>query len=454
MERSKVERRHTAEPVIGFEVTGVATMQIKNWAGNVCFSPTERQTPGSLADVVALVARARAERKNIRVIGAGHSFSPLIVTDDIFIDLKRMSGLVSVDRALRRATFLAGTTIRDATRILATHGLALANQGDINRQSLAGAFSTGTHGTGLAFASLANFLTAVEFVDGTGTVRTVDEQTPNDLLQAAKVALGAFGVLTTVTFQCVDAFILRCGSVSVAVDDCLAMLDDHVMNNRHFEFFWFPYSQLVQMKLSNPVTEENRRGRLGKLFSEKVVERVAFGSMCELARAVPKLAPAISRFCGSLNPDSDFAEPSYEVFPSERDVVFTEMEYAVPLAAGPACFNEIRKQIETEKIPVFFPVEYRIAGADDAWISPMYGRESAIISLHVYKGFRQEEFFGAVEPIFKRHGGRPHWGKLHNITANELRTLYPKWEEFATLRKHFDPDGIFCNRILRKYFME
>jgi FAD-linked oxidoreductase len=428
-------------------------MQVRNWAGNVRFTPAERVSPASVDEVAALVRRARAERKNIRVTGAGHSFSPLIATDDIFVDLTRMSGLVAVNQSTRRATFLAGTPIRLATRILAQHGLGLANQGDIDRQSLAGAFSTGTHGTGLAYASLANFLTAVEFVDGTGKVQTVDETSPGDLLNAVKVAVGSCGILTSVTIQCVDAFILRCDSRSIAVEDCLNGLDSLITDNTHFEFFWFPYSPLVQLKMSNPVQAQNRRGRLGKFFAEKVVERIAFGSLCEIARAVPALAPRISRFCGSLNPDSDFAEHSWEVFPSERDVIFTEMEYALPLAAGPDCFREIRSYVESNKIPVFFPVEFRVAGPDQAWLSPMYGRSSAIISLHVYKGFRQQEFFSGAETILKRHGGRPHWGKLHQLSAAELPQLYPKWHEFAAIRRQYDPDSLFCNDMLRRYFL-
>lgn len=427
-------------------------MKIRNWGRNFYFEPKEILKPKTPDDFKVIIKEAVQDHKKIRVAGSRHSFSELIATSDILIDTGRLTGLVDINRENRTATFMAGTKISEATALLYEHGLAFPNQGDIDKQTLAGAFSTGTHGTGLNYSSLARMIKKVEFIDGMGELRSITSDNNQDLLEACRINFGAFGIATKFTLECVDAFILECRSYNLPLSDVLARAENYWSNNQHFEFFWFPYSDLAQVKISNPVSTTKRRNPIKKFIADTVLENIAFETACRLACITPKLAPSISKFCGWMNPDNCYAEPAHQVFPTDRRVIFVEMEYTLPLESGIACFNEIKDVIARNRIPVFFPIEFRVAGADKAWVSPMYGRDNAIISLHVYRGFHQHDFFSQCEPIFKKYGGRPHWGKVHNLDAKELPKLYPKWSEFCALREEFDPHRVFMNKKIESYF--
>jgi len=425
-----------------------------NWGGNVRFNPEQVMTPANTQDIIAIVHQARNRKKKIRVIGAGHSFSPLVATNQYLIDLKHMNQLLSVDHKALTATFAAGVNIRQLTTELWQHGLALANQGDINHQTLAGAISTGTHGTGMNFGSLSSFVTALEFVDGTGQVQNIDTTMPDDLIYAAQIQLGTFGILTKITVQCEKRFVLRDVRQIYTLEDCLQRIDDQIKSQRHVEFFWFPYSKLAQIKALNVVDLPNPRSKIAAFFNDEIVERYLYSGLCEMTKKIRPMAKHTSRLCGSLMPTSDYADWSYRVFPSSRKVRFTEMEYAVPLVAGIDCFNTIKDMIHSKKMRVFFPLEYRVAAADKAWLSPFYDRPSAIISLHVFKGIEQDRFFAEAEAIFRSFHGRPHWGKIHKLSAEQISSLYPKWKDFSNLRKKYDPENIFLNEMLQSYFVD
>lgn len=424
-----------------------------NWAGNVKFTPRDIVEVSNVNQLQELVRNAAQQQRKVRVVGSAHSFSPLIETNDILVSLKN-GDLISVNSAAREATFDAGICLSHVGPLLQNHGLALRNQGDIDQQTLAGAMSTGTHGTGLEYASLACFITKIELVDGLGDLRIIDLDSPGDLLNAARVAAGTLGVMTKITLACDDSYFLRDQRGRVDLDLCLAEVPRAIQQNKHYEFFWFPYASCVQVKRCNRVASPAPRNRLIQFIADDVLERAFYGAACELAYAAPRLSRLTSRFCGKAMPTSDFSDVSFRVFPSSRHVRFNEMEYAVPLEAGVACFQEIRRFIEREQIQVFFPVEFRVSGPDTAWLSPMYGRPSAIISLHVYRQLDQTRYFAGAEAIFKRFGGRPHWGKVHHMSREELAQLYPRWVEFCQLRKQFDPHGIFLNSMLEKYFAD
>ena len=427
-------------------------MNIKNWAGNVAFSPSAVERPNSVEAVQAIVKRAREQRQGIRVMGARHSFSQLIVTNDILISLENMTGLISVDKDTTQATVWAGTAIHQLGPLLAEHGIAFPNQGDVDAQSLAGATSTGTHGTGFEFAALANHVIAMELVDGHGNVRRVDQNSPGDVLNAARVSLGTFGILTKLTIQCVPTFVLRDQRRRVRLEDCLAGAIAEARGVRHLEFFWYPYSPWAQIKTCVPVSELAPRDTLKKYIDDEILERYLFGSLCELTAMIPVMSRLTSKIAGVLMPDASYSDIAYKVYPSSRHVRFNEMEYAVPLEQGIACFLAIKSMIERERIQVFFPIEFRVAKADLCWLSPMYGRESAIISLHVFRFTDQRRYFEMAEAIFRAHGGRPHWGKVHNMDRAQAGAYYPKWKDFEVLREEMDPDGIFLNPMLKKLF--
>ncbi len=424
----------------------------KNWGENVAFTPREILRPTSVEEIIAIVAAARQKKTKIRVLGSAHSFSPLVATTETLVSLEKLKGLIEVNRQNNRATLWPGTTIAEMGPLLEPHGLAMANQGDIDSQSLAGALSTGTHGTGLDFASLAAFIHSLEFVDGTGSLQKIDESTPGDLLNAARVAMGTFGILTKVTLNLLPSFIIRDDRKRIKLIDCIGLIPSEIKSNRHFEFFWFPYSAFAQVKRSNFAETKSPRNPLIRFIADDILERAFFGILCEVTRLFQGLSATTSKLCGRLMPTASYSDSSYKVFPSPRHVKFTEMEYAVPIEKGVECFLAIKEFIEREKIKVFFPVEFRVSGPDPSWISSMYRRKSAIISIHVYKRIDEERYFTGAEEIFKKLGGRPHWGKMHKLSKEEIKQMHPRWAEFSAVRRTFDPDDIFLNEMLENYF--
>jgi FAD/FMN-containing dehydrogenase len=386
----------------------------ENWSGSVKTSPATIETPVSEDAIVSLVNVARANKRTVRGIGSGHSFTPLCAADDgILLSLDNMQGLIAADRAARTATFHAGTKLHAMGDPLREAGLAMENMGDVDRQALAGAVATGTHGTGHGIGSISNQVIGLRLVNGRGEVVECSETSNPELLKAAQVSLGALGIVTQITLRAVPAYNLHEREWRVTFDACMARLDAHIHENRHFEFFWDPGSDECLMKSLNPT--DRKPDPLDDLENERI----------------------------------DF---SHRIFPSDRNTKFNEIEFAVPESKGPDCLRELRALMRTKHKAYRWPLEYRTVAADDIYLSPCYRRDSVTISAHESAKREYEPFFRDCEAIFRNHQGRPHWGKLHWHTRGDLEPLYPKWSAFEAARKEHDPDGIFLNPYLRSLF--
>lgn len=423
-----------------------------NWSGDVTCRPRQVARPRSLAALVDLVQKTALARGKLRVVGAGHSFSPVVATDQTLVSLARLRGLAEVDRDAHAATVLAGTTIRELGGLLGHHGLALENQGDIDAQSIAGAVSTGTHGTGIAFGSLSTQVRALTLVIATGETLTCSPTHEPEIFKAAQVALGSLGVLARVRLQCVPSYILRDVRKNVDLAACLADFEDNCRRHRHFEFWWFPYSDRAATKALDVVPTPRPRSLMKRVLADKVLETGVFWAASEAVRLLPGLSRPVARFAARAMSETDHADHSHRVFPSARDVRFNEMEYAVPVERGPDCLRELRAYIERGRVRVHFPIEYRVVAADDIWLSPFYRRDSAVVSVHMYAGMPYNDYFAGCEAIFRNHRGRPHWGKIHSLTAHALRDMYPEWDRFHDVRRRLDPDGMFLNEHLTRIF--
>jgi L-gulono-1,4-lactone dehydrogenase len=413
----------------------VADHEWANWAGNVRdTAPTVR--PGSVDEVADLVKQARADGRRVKPAGTGHSFTAAGQTDGIRLDLSRLSGVSKVEDKL--VTVGAGTTIHDLNRLLAEHGLALPNLGDIDVQTISGAISTGTHGTGAPLGCLSTFVEGLTMVDGTGSI-VKDEP-------AAKVGLGALGVITDVTLRCVEAFTLRAEERPARLADVFAGLDEHVGSNDHFEIYWFPYTDRVQTKTNNRVPADDRPlSRWRGWLDDEFLSNSVFGVACRVGRRIPATVRTIAKIEARALSPRVYTAPSYEVFCTPRRVRFTEMEYSIPRAALPEAFEALRRIVDGLPFPIIFPVEIRFTAADDIWLSHGYGRDSAYIAIHQYVGMPYEPYFRAFEKVAAGLGGRPHWGKLHWRTAEDLRPAYPRFDDFVALRHRLDPDRVFAN---------
>jgi FAD-linked oxidoreductase len=417
----------------------------RNWGGNQQAVAAQVLSPGTVDEVVAAVKEASATGRRIKTVGSGHSFTAIAVADDIRMSMHRLASPVAVNGHL--VTVQAGMPMYALNSWLATQGLAVPNLGDIDAQTVAGAISTGTHGTGTAYATLASCVAAVTLVTGTGDVLQVDAS--DDAFPAYQLGIGALGILVEVTLRCVDAFTLLADERPMALREVLAGLDEHIAANRHCEFYWYPYTDRAQLKRNNVVPADDRplTAFRGWLDDDLLANRV-FGVVCRLGRKVPAAVPTISAVAARALTARTYTGRSDRVFCTPRRVRFTEMEYEVPRAAMPEVLGALPGILDRLPFRVQFPVEVRFTGPDDVWLSHSYGRESAYIAVHQFRGSPYEPYFRAVEALCEPLGGRPHWGKLHYRDADSLRTAYPKFDDFRAVRDRIDPNRTFTNAYL------
>ena len=411
----------------------------RNWSGSVVAQPQAIETPKSEAELQSIVAAAR----RVRVAGTGHSFMPLCETDGVLISLSEMGGAVDVSPDKTSAWVPAGMAIGDLTTALWKEGASLANQGDIDKQAIAGALSTATHGTGRNLGALSTFAQAFRLVLADGSVIECDAAVESELFEAQRVSLGALGVMSRVKLSVVPAFRLRETLRRVPLDTVLADWDELTARHRHVEFFVFPYADQVLLKTLEPVSE-------GDDPQTSDIDDSAMQIMCDIARRVPALAPMLQRLATRTLGGSTRAGPAGRIFPSERSVKFEEMEYEIPAAHGAETLRAAMAEVRRRRLPIIFPFEYRAVAGDDIWLSPMSAGEVVSISFHQYARMPWREAFAAIEPVLASTGGRPHWAKRHTLTSDDVLRRYPDAGRWGKVRKRVDPEAKFLNAHLRE----
>jgi FAD-linked oxidoreductase len=416
--------------------------------------------PRTEAEISAAVKDAAADGLPVRALGTGHSFTSAAATAGVALDLSRWSGITAADTQTGLVTVRAGTTLRTLNAELDGLGLAMANLGDIDAQTLAGALSTGTHGTGARLGGLATQVEALDLVLADGSLVACSAASRPELFAAARIGLGALGVITSVTLRCVPSFTLAADERPVPVDEVLEQFDSLAAANDHFEFYWFPYGRQALVKRNNRLSPSDRDpGDPGspaaaampgwrRFWEFEVMENAAFGTLCRLGRARPPLIPALNRFSSAALSSRSYADVSHRVFVTPRRVRFVESEYAVPRESLLHVLGELRRQVPRVADPVMFPVEVRVAAADDIWLSAAYGRDTAYVAIHQYTGLPYRSYFDLFESIVADVAGRPHWGKVHTLGTGRLRALYPRYDEFRRVRAEFDPEARFGNAYL------
>ncbi|WP_329412773.1 FAD-binding protein [Nocardia vinacea] len=420
-----------------------------NWAGDQQCAPAAIVAPRDTEELAEIIGRAATTGQTVRVAGAGHSFTDAVLTDGILLDLAKLNRILNVDRETGRVRVEAGVTLNAASNALHPLGLAFPNLGDIDVQTVAGATATATHGTGATLQNLSAALQSIELVLADGSRVELNEESDPDGWRAARVSVGALGVVSAVTLQMVPSFVLEGIERPVPVEDVLTDLDAYVDGNQHFEFYMFGHSPLAMTKRNNPVDlPEQPRGRAADWFADILMSNYAFDALCRLGKRQPRLVPWIHRgaaYAGSYRRQVD---RSYRVFASPRLIRFTEMEYAIPREHSVAAIREIKDLATRFDTPM--PIEVRWVAPDDAFLSPAGGRETCYIAVHQYRGMDFEPYFRACEAVFDKYDGRPHWGKRHFQSAETLRPRYPDWDHFAEVRRRFDPKGRFANAYVER----
>ncbi len=426
-------------------------MTWRNWSGLTTTSPTEVLHPANVADVVSAVERAREQRTTVKMPGTGHSFTGIAAPEGIMLAPRDLAGLVAVDKDAMTATALAGTPLHVLNAALESHGLSLHNMGDIAEQTIAGATSTGTHGTGGVVASLSAQIAGLDLVTGTGQVVHADAVENADVFAVARLGLGALGVLTAITFKVEPMFTLEAHEFPMLWDEAMAGFDELAAENHHAEMYWFPHTDRILAKENNRVLEDPEPlGRFRHWLDDELLSNKLFGVVNRIGNVAPSLIPRMSNLAGQALSERTYSDVPHKVFTSPRSVVFREMEYAVPREVGLSALAEVRRWIDASGINISFPVEVRTTPADDIALSTSTGRESMYLAFHMNAQTDHTAYFKGVEDILRAHDGRPHWGKLNTRTAADLEPAYPRWAEFQAIRDRFDPDRVFSNTYLKR----
>jgi L-gulonolactone oxidase len=436
-------------------------VQWQNWSGLESAEPREVLSPATPEEVAAAVGSAREAGSTVKMVGTGHSFTGIAAPVDMMLRPERLSGIVAVDRDGLTVTAYAGTPLRVLNTELERHGLSLHNMGDIAEQTLAGAVSTGTHGTGGVTAGLAGQLAGFELVTGTGEVLDASRSVNPDVFELGRVGLGALGILTTLTFAVEPAFLLEAREQPMSWGEALGSFEEMAADSHHCDMYWFPHTDRMLTKqntrLDADLSEASPVGRVRGWVDDELLSNSVFGALTAVANRVPGIIPRMNQVSARALSARTYSDVAHRVFTSPRRVVFREMEYAVPRAAGLEALREVRRVVDSSDWRISFPVEIRVAPADDVALSTAYERDSFYLAFHTHhrSDWRTHTaYLDAMEAIMRVHDGRPHWGKLHTRTAADLAPAYPRFGEFLALRDRLDPDRVFTNPYLRRVLGE
>jgi FAD-linked oxidoreductase len=435
-----------AVPVRAAGTGGEVSVPWRNWSGGLVAYPKGRFSPATEAELADFLAAGRGA---LRPVGSGHSFTPLVPTDGHLVVIDQLTGLLDYDAAALQATFAAGTRLGDMGPPLEAVGQAMFILPDIDRQTLAGATATATHGTGIGFSCLSGYVTALRLVTPAGEVLDVTAERDRDLFDAARVSLGALGIVTRMTLQNRTPYRLKARNWVQPIEDVLENFDQSAAQHRHFEMFPLTHSDYA-LTLAIDETDEPIDNP-----PPSPEEAAAFDEAMRSWMQVPprERRPLVNGLAEQIGP-TEAVDVSYRILSNIRNNRFNEMEYSVPLDAGAACLREVLRTISEREIDVVFPLEYRYVKRDDTWLGMSSGNEDhASISIHRTASEDYRPYFDVIEPIFWKYGGRPHWGKVHSLGAAELAALYPRFRDFQTLREALDPQGRMLNEHLRRLFV-
>jgi FAD-linked oxidoreductase len=422
-----------------------------NWAGNQTVAGITVERPRSPEEVADIVTRSANRKQRVKAVGSGHSFTAIARPENVMLDMTLLDGMHAADRHTGLVTVGAGTSLQRLNNLLAGTGLALTNLGDIDSQTISGAISTGTHGTGEQFGGIATQVAGLEMVLADGSVVECSASERPELWSAARVGLGALGIITKVTLRCVPLFSVRAEEGPMGLDELLDRFDELASSFDHFEAYWFPHTRATLTKCNTRLHLAEGLDRLPawkEWLDDEFLSNRVFGWTVELGKRRSSLIPRLNRFASRALGSRAFTDLSYKVFTSPRRVRFREMELAIPRSAAVEAIREVVGSIEKSGMTIGFPVELRVAAADDIPLSTASGRDSAYLAFHVPASVDHEAYFRLVAKVLDGYGARPHWGKLHELDAELLRTRYPRFDEFVRLREQLDPRGTFSNEYL------
>ncbi|HEX8078762.1 MAG TPA: D-arabinono-1,4-lactone oxidase [Jatrophihabitans sp.] len=424
----------------------------RNWAGTYSVTPARLQYPCSPDEVAAEVCRAAQDELSVKAVGAGYSFTDIAVTRGVMLDLSGMTGVLAADKQTGLVTVAAGTTLRELNEQLWKLGLSISCLGNLDAATIAGAIATGTHGTGRRYAGLCSQVRALQLVTADGQLLECSAEQHPELFAAARLSLGALGIITAVTLQCEPAFALHSVEAPADYDDLLEVLAKLELRD-HFEFLWFPHTRRVLTKVQTRLPADaplHPRGALRSWRDERFLGDVVYEGINRLTATWPRLTARVNRLTTRALPERSYTDRAYRIVPSQGSLLYRTMEYAIPRASLPHVLDELDDWVQRSGEDVVFPVEVRLTAADNIPLSPAFGRETCYVAVYQYHRRSYDQWFAAVEAIAREADGRPHWAKLHYRSAEDLAPAYPLFDEFLAVRDTYDPNRRFSNDYLRR----
>jgi FAD/FMN-containing dehydrogenase len=392
-----------------------------NWVGNQTCTPAEIAAPASEEEVAERVVSAAARGLHVRAAGAGHSFTPVVPTDGLLLDLRGLPRIRSIDPDRRRVVVGPATTVGEFGEPLWDAGLSLSNQGDIVAQQIAGAASTATHGSGLGYGSFSSSIRRARIVTAAGDVV---EATKGDLLHATQVAVGTLGVITELELEVSPAYRLREQVANWSWEEAWEPFEELARAHRHFSFFWMPSNESA----------------------------VLYGLDARADQCHVKIYDEV----GDDVPDSDETYrrvgPAWVIYPMVYEPNFHELEYFVPFERGREALAAMRELMLARLPHSVFPMEVRTVGREPAFLSHSYERDTVVISVSGTPGTDYWPYLREVDALLGGFDARVHWGKLHFLTREQLFARYPRAEDFVDVRRRLDPNGVFLNAHLEPLF--
>lgn len=430
-------------------IENLRTGNFSNWAKNETAKQLKFHEPASVEEISTIVNKVTSENQTLRTVGAGHSFSSVAKPQHHSMSLHQLRGLISVDQERRQATFWAGTYLHEIGPVLKQFGLALENMGDIAEQSIAGAISTGTHGTGIELRSISNQVVKWSFIDGTGQYHEVT-RTDDKLTQALHLSLGLLGVIVQVTFQAIPLYALNYKSQHCTIEETLKNASTIMRQHRHAEWFYFPGQEKMQLKTMDLLEYPTTKTSVFQKWKDNFMENNVLQLLSTSCKYFPNISHLVSKVSAMGVPTGTKEEYCYDIFPSPRKVKFLEMEYAVAIEHFEAIIEEIHFVLKSKPFHVHFPIEIRVAAGEQGFLSPTQEKESAFFAFHMYKGMPHENYFQWAHRLLEKYDARPHLGKMNQLNFQAMKDKYPNLKEFLSIRQSLDPQNVFVTHYFKE----
>ena len=421
----------------------------RNWASNIQATIPYYYQPETEEQLIRIVQ----QHSKVRIVGTGHSWSALCPSEEALINLDKYSKVLSIDKVAKTVTVQPGIKLWQLNEYLDTQGMAMTNLGSISKQSLAGAISTATHGSGIQFQVLASLVRSFTLIKANGSKVSLDKEKNKEVFNLSIISLGSLGLVSEITLSISEAFRLHDRTVAIGFDEMLANLDDYIQNTDHFKIWWFPHVDKAVIYQYDRTQDAPNDSRLRQWLQDEVLSVIGYRTLVFIGNLFPSLRPFFNQILIlSFKKPLDRIEKSYKVFNVPAPPIHRETEWAFDVRDAAEILAAYKKMIDLSEHKINFIQEIRFVRGDEFALSPAYRRDSMWVGCYLIGEKGWPELLADFEKLARSYYGRPHWGKEFSIDKAHLSSQYPEIEAFNRLRKECDPTGKFENKMISELF--